>query len=84
MINSATIQQRSPYLRILTDDQICEIKRSALDVMFNVGFKVPHAGARNMLKQAGAIVTDEFAKVPEFIQSKHKRCFDRRCSPNPC
>ena len=54
MINSGSVQQGSPYLRILTDDQIYEIKRSAFDVMYHVGFKVLHAGARKMLKQAGA------------------------------
>jgi trimethylamine:corrinoid methyltransferase-like protein len=35
--------------------------------LLNVGFKVLHAGARKMLKQAGAIVKDEMVKVPEFI-----------------
>ena len=54
-------------MRILTDDQIYEIKRSAFDVMYHVGFKVLHAGARKMLKQAGAIVIDELVKVPEFV-----------------
>jgi len=67
MINSGSVQQQSPYLRILTPDQIYEIKRAAFDLMFTVGFKVMHAGARNMLKQAGAIVIDELVKVPEYI-----------------
>ena len=67
MLNSASIENRSPYLRILTDDQIYEIRRAAFDVMYNVGFKVLHKGARDMLKSAGAIVTNEMVKVPEFI-----------------
>jgi trimethylamine--corrinoid protein Co-methyltransferase len=67
MINSGSVQQKSPYLRILTSDQIYEIKRAAFDLMFTVGFKVMHAGARKMLKQAGAIVIDDIVKVPEYI-----------------
>jgi trimethylamine--corrinoid protein Co-methyltransferase len=67
MINSGSTQQCSPYLRILTDDQIYEIKRAAFDVMFSTGFKVLHDGARDMLKGAGAIVRGEMVKVPEFI-----------------
>jgi trimethylamine--corrinoid protein Co-methyltransferase len=67
MINSASIEKNSPYLRILTDDQIQEIRRAAFDIMYSVGFKVLHEGARKMLKQAGAIVEGELVRVPEFI-----------------
>ena len=67
MINSGAMEKRSVYLKILSDDQIWEIRRAAFDVMQNVGFKVLHPGARKMLKQAGAIVTDALVKVPEFI-----------------
>ena len=67
MINSGMVQKRSVYLRVLSDDQIWEIKRSALDVMQNVGFKVLHEGARKMLKQAGALVSGEIVKVPEHL-----------------
>ena len=66
-MNSGSIQNRSPYLRILTDDQIFEIRRAAFDVMFSAGFKVLHEGARRMLKRAGAIVKGERIKVPEYI-----------------
>ena len=67
MIHSGSIQKCAPYLRILTDDQIQEIRRAAFDVMFSAGFKVLHDGARKMLKQAGAIINGEIVKVPEFI-----------------
>ena len=67
MINSGMVQKRSVYLRVLSDDQIWEIKRSALDIMQNVGFKVLHDGARKMLKQAGSTVMDERVKVPEHV-----------------
>jgi trimethylamine--corrinoid protein Co-methyltransferase len=54
-------------LRILTEDQIHEIRRAAFDVMFAAGFKVLHEGARLMLKRAGAIVKGDIVKVPEHI-----------------
>jgi trimethylamine--corrinoid protein Co-methyltransferase len=67
MINSGAIEKRSVHLRILTDDQIWEIKQAAFDIMQNVGFRVHHAGARKMLKQAGAVVKNERVMVPEHI-----------------
>jgi trimethylamine--corrinoid protein Co-methyltransferase len=51
----------------LTDDQIWEIKQAAFDIMQNVGFRVLHACARKMLKQAGAVVKNERVMVPEHI-----------------
>lgn len=67
MINSGASQSRRPYLRILTEDQIFEIQRAAFDIMFSVGFKVLHQGARDMLASAGAVVEGELVRVPEFI-----------------
>ena len=67
MIHSDSMEKRSVRMKILGDDQIWEIQRAAFDVMQNVGFKVLHAGARKMLKKAGAVVKDEMVMVPEFI-----------------
>jgi len=67
MINSGSTETSRPYMRILKDDQIEEIKKAAFDVMFSVGFNVLHEGARNMLKQAGAVVDGEHVRIPEFI-----------------
>lgn len=67
MINSGSIEGRAPYLRILTEEQIWEIKRAAFDIMYSVGFKVLHEGAREMLKKAGAVVEGERVRVPEYI-----------------
>jgi trimethylamine--corrinoid protein Co-methyltransferase len=67
MINSGAVEKRCVHLRILTDDQIWEIKQAAFDIMQNVGFRVLHAGARKMLKQAGAVVKNERVMVPEHI-----------------
>ena len=70
MIQSNSIEKQSPFLRILSEDQIFEIKRAAFDIMQSVGFKVLHEGARKMLKKAGAMVKDELVKVPEYIVSE--------------
>ena len=67
MIQTGSIEKRSVSFRVLTDDQIAEIKRAAFEVMSKVGFRVYHEGARKMLKQVGAMVTGEIVKVPEHI-----------------
>jgi trimethylamine--corrinoid protein Co-methyltransferase len=67
MIQSAATHQRTPFVTVLTEDQIHEIKRAAFDIMGQVGFNVLHEGARHLLRQAGARVRDEHVRVPEFI-----------------
>ena len=69
MIQTGSIEKRSVSFRVLTDDQIAEIKRAAFEVMSKVGFRVYHEGARKMLKQVGAMVSGEIVKVPEHIVS---------------
>ena len=59
--------QNTCRLRLLADDQIEALKRAALEVMINAGFKVGHAGARQLLKKAGAIVHGDIVKVPRDI-----------------
>ncbi len=70
MIQTRSIEKRSVSFRVLSDDQIEEIKRTAFEVMSKVGFTIYHEGARKMLKQAGALVDDEIVKVPEHIVSR--------------
>jgi trimethylamine--corrinoid protein Co-methyltransferase len=67
MIQTGSAEKTTYNFRMLTDDQIEEIKWAAFDVMRTVGFRVHHSEARKLLKQAGAIVKDEFVKVPEHI-----------------
>jgi trimethylamine--corrinoid protein Co-methyltransferase len=67
MIQSSITHNRTPHFRVLSDDQIVEIKRAAFEVLEKVGAQVLHAGARQMLKQAGAVVTDDRVKVPRHI-----------------
>jgi trimethylamine--corrinoid protein Co-methyltransferase len=67
MIQSSFSENRSVFFRVLSDDQIWEIKRAAFDILEKTGAKVLHQGARDMLKQAGAIVKDDIVKVPEYV-----------------
>lgn len=67
MVQTGSVEKRSVFFRVLSDDQIEDIKRAAFDVMSKVGFRIHHAGARKMLKQAGALVAGETVKVPEHL-----------------
>ena len=67
MIQAGAVEKGSVWFRVLSDDQITEIKRAAFDIMSTVGFQVYHEGARKMLKQAGAWVKDEKVRVPEHV-----------------
>ena len=67
MIHSGATEKKSVRFRVLSDDQIEQIKRTAFEVMAKVGFSVLHEGARKMFKQAGALVDGENVKVPEHV-----------------
>ena len=67
MIHSNSIEKQSLLFRVLSDDQVAEIKRASYDVMSKVGFNVLHSDARKMLKQAGCRVKGEHVKVPEHV-----------------
>ena len=67
MMQSSFSENRSVHLRVLSDDQVFEIKRAAFDILEKTGAKILHEGARKLLKQAGASVKDEVVKVPEYV-----------------
>ena len=67
MIQTNVTIKGCPSFRILTDDQIAELSNVAMEILEKVGYKILHAGARKMLKQAGALVSGEIVKVPEHI-----------------
>ena len=56
MIQSTFVENRSVFFRVLSDDQIWEIKQAAFEVLEKVGCQILHEGARKMLKDAGAVV----------------------------
>ena len=67
MIQSSFSQNRSVFFRVLSDDQIWEIKRAAFDILQKTGAKILHKEARQMLKKAGAMVKDDVVKIPEYV-----------------
>jgi trimethylamine--corrinoid protein Co-methyltransferase len=67
VIQSSFEENRSVHFRVLSDDEVWEIRRAAFDVMAHTGFDVHHAGARDLLKGAGAIVREKRVKVPQYI-----------------
>jgi trimethylamine--corrinoid protein Co-methyltransferase len=67
MMQSGFVANRSPLFRVLSDDQVWEIKQAAFDILEKTGCKVLHDGARELLKRAGAKVEGERAKVPRYI-----------------
>jgi trimethylamine--corrinoid protein Co-methyltransferase len=67
MIQSSFVQNRSPVFRVLSDDQIWEIKQAAFDILEKTGCDVRHEGALELLKKAGAKVEGEHVKVPRHI-----------------
>ncbi len=67
MIQSSFVENRSIYFRVLSDDQIWEIKRAAFEVLEKVGCQMLHKGAAKLLKEAGAIVEGDRVKVPQYI-----------------
>jgi trimethylamine--corrinoid protein Co-methyltransferase len=67
MIQSSFNQNRSVFFRVLSDDQIWEIKRAAFDILQKTGAKILHKEARQMLKKAGAMVKEDVVKIPEYV-----------------
>ena len=67
MIQSSFVENRSVSFRVLSDDQIWEIRRAAFEVLEKVGCQVLHEGAIKLLKEAGAVVKADIVKIPQFI-----------------
>ncbi len=67
MIQSSNISQRSVGMKILTDDQIWEIRQAAFDIIEKTGFKCEHAEVLKMMKQAGAWIKGNKIKIPRYI-----------------
>jgi len=67
LIQSSNIKNRSVSLKILTDDQIWEIRQAAFDIIEKIGFKCHHKEVHKMMKQAGAWVKDNNIKIPKYI-----------------
>ena len=67
MIQPSVVENSSVSFRVLSDDQVWEIKQAAFEVLEKVGCQILHQGARKLLKKAGAWVQGDTVKVPRFI-----------------
>ena len=67
MLQSNATTKACLSFRVLTDDQIAELTKAAMEILEKVGYKVLHAGARKILQSAGATVDGEIVKLPEFM-----------------
>jgi trimethylamine--corrinoid protein Co-methyltransferase len=67
MIQSSYVENRSVFMRVLSDDQIWEIKRAAFEVLDKVGCQVLHREAVRLLKKAGAVVKGDHVKIPQYV-----------------
>jgi trimethylamine--corrinoid protein Co-methyltransferase len=67
MIQSSFVSYRSPVFSVLSQDQVCEIHRSSLEILEKAGYKILSRQARGLLKKAGARVDGEIVKTPQHI-----------------
>ena len=67
MIQSSMVENRSVFFRVLSDDQIWEIRQGAFDVLEKTGCEIRHAGALDLLKRAGVVVKGERVWMPRHI-----------------
>jgi trimethylamine--corrinoid protein Co-methyltransferase len=67
VIQSSFAENRSVFFRVLSDDQIWEIRQAAFDILEKTGYRVLHAGAVTLLQAAGAVVRDDRVWVPRHI-----------------
>ena len=56
MIQSSFHENRSVHFRVLSDDQVWEIKQASFDVLEKTGCDVLHQGALELLERSGAVV----------------------------
>jgi trimethylamine---corrinoid protein Co-methyltransferase len=68
MRTSNAITYISPQFTLLTDTQMEEIHRAALEVLRRTGIRFHHQGALEMLKEAGAFISDgNLVKFPASL-----------------
>jgi trimethylamine--corrinoid protein Co-methyltransferase len=67
-MNSGFKTQCVPSYRLLTEEQILEIHRASLEVLETVGVRLLHAGAVEMLREAGCQVRDDnVVLIPNWL-----------------
>jgi trimethylamine--corrinoid protein Co-methyltransferase len=67
MVSSNCSTHTTPYLTVLSEDQVYEIHRTTLDVLQKTGYMILSKAAVELLKKAGARVDGDVVKTPEHI-----------------
>ena len=67
MLQSSFVENRSIFFRILSDDQVWEIRQAAFDILEKSGCRMLHTGALKLLQKAGAVVRDDRVRLPRHI-----------------
>jgi len=61
--------QFRPELRVLSEEQVYDIRQAALDILWNTGVLVKAPAARALLRQAGAWIDEQtmLCRIPGYI-----------------
>jgi len=59
--------QATPYIRMISEDQIYQIHLATLEVLERVGVMVDNEEAMNLLREAGCYIHDNVAKIPAHL-----------------
>jgi len=61
--------QFQPELKVLSDEQVYDIRQAALDILWNTGVLVKAPAARALLRQAGAWIDEQtmLCRIPGYI-----------------
>jgi trimethylamine--corrinoid protein Co-methyltransferase len=67
MIQSQFTTRRTPYIKLLTEDQKAEVHRATLEVLRRTGVEVLDEQVREMLEQAGCWLDGERVRIPPHL-----------------
>ncbi len=67
-MRSPDIPTFQPRLKVLNREQVLAIHNAALEILEKTGFKMEHAGARDMLAEAGCTVFNgDWVRMPAYL-----------------
>ncbi len=67
MITANYSGHQTPQFRILSEAQCQEIYLATLECLYRIGVQVKNSLARDLLREAGAMIDGERAYIPAFI-----------------
>ncbi|MDR1678109.1 MAG: trimethylamine methyltransferase family protein [Deltaproteobacteria bacterium] len=67
MLNAGYVSQAVPFLNIVSDAQIHEIKQAAFRILERTGVTLEHPEAKKMVRSVGAIVQGDRVFVPRHL-----------------